>query len=501
MPGHTDPHGGLPIKLGPCGNGEFVPPPTTSVVRETIRRANLESTATARRLGISRRRFLASACGSALTLLTLNACSSEARSAGSNNSLAGRVPPETAGGSYELPPIATTEVDVATSVLGGDEFIMDVQAHLLEYESTPDVPWDGSPFLGQSFPQQACGEADPRACFSIEQFLDLYFLQSDTSIAVLSAIPVTSADNPLSAEVMAATRTIADALCSTERVLAHGQAMPSLGDPSEALAAMSELRDRHDLSAWKVYTHLPTGFTLDDSRAAPGISSTLGQDFIDHVRAIGPPIICVHKGFRGVGGGGSSYADPADIGPAAAANPDIAFVVYHSGFESDVREDAHDPAGGGVDRLIASCDAAGVGPGQNVYAELGSTWRALMGSPDQAAHVLGKLLVAFGEDNVVWGTDSIWYGSPQDQIEAFRAFQITEAYQEAYGYPALTPGRKAKLLGLNSARLYGVEPTHPACTFSRAELRELRQLTPIAAATYGPAARDEALRLVLDHRI
>ena len=30
---------GLPIKLGPCSNGEFVPPPPTPLVREAARRA------------------------------------------------------------------------------------------------------------------------------------------------------------------------------------------------------------------------------------------------------------------------------------------------------------------------------------------------------------------------------------------------------------------------------------------------------------------------------
>jgi len=39
---------------------------------------------------------------------------------------------------------------------------------------------------------------------------------------------------------------------------------------------------------------------------------------------------------------------------------------------------------------------------------------------------------------VLWGTDSIWYGSPQDQIQAFRAFEITPEFQERFGYPALT---------------------------------------------------------------
>jgi uncharacterized protein len=61
-----------------------------------------------------------------------------------------------------------------------------------------------------------------------------------------------------------------------------------------------------------------------------------------------------------------------------------------------------------------------------------------------------------GDDNVLWGTDSIWYGSPQDQIQAFRSFQIAPELVEAHGYPELTPDLKAKVLGLNGARVYGV---------------------------------------------
>ena len=92
-----------------------------------------------------------------------------------------------------------------------------------------------------------------------------------------------------------------------------------------------------------------------------------------------------------------------------------------------------------------------------MYAELGSTWRIVMGSPDEAAHVLGKLLVAVGEDNVLWGTDSIWYGSPQDQIQAFRAFEISAEFQERFGYPALTP---------RASRPRSSAATRPGCTAS-----------------------------------
>ena len=70
----------------------------------------------------------------------------------------------------------------------------------------------------------------------------------------------------------------------------------------------------------------------------------------------------------------------------------------------------------------------------------------------------GKLLNAVGEDNVLWGSDSIWYGPTQPAIDAFRAFQIPVEMRERYGYPELTPERKAKILGLNAARVYGLDP-------------------------------------------
>ena len=91
-----------------------------------------------------------------------------------------------------------------------------------------------------------------------------------------------------------------------------------------------------------------------------------------------------------------------------------------------------------------------------------------MGSPDEAAHVLGKLLVAFGPERILWGTDSIWYGSPQDQIAAFRAFEITPAFQERFGYPALTPDVKRRILGHNAIDLFGITPPPGAVRRRRA---------------------------------
>ena len=77
--------------------------------------------------------------------------------------------------------------------------------------------------------------------------------------------------------------------------------------------------------------------------------------------------------------------------------------------------------------------------------------------PTIAAHILGQLMKFMGEDRIVFGSDSVWYGSPQWQIEALWRFQIPEAMREKYGYPELTEQAKRKILGLNSAKLYGIK--------------------------------------------
>jgi predicted TIM-barrel fold metal-dependent hydrolase len=203
-------------------------------------------------------------------------------------------------------------------------------------------------------------------------------------------------------------------------------------------------------------------------------------------------VICVHKGFG---------ADPADIGPAAAAHPELTFCVYHSGYEPGGVEGRFSPDGGGVDRLVRSLADAGVAPGGNVYAELGSTWFNVLRDPDQAAHVLGKLLAAVGPERVLWGTDSIWYGSPQDQIEAFRAFTIVPEAQERFGYPALTEPVKRRILGANAADLHGVDlaaaAAAPACRAAPAEralgrAEALGRLGPLADTPPGPRNGREA---------
>jgi hypothetical protein len=154
----------------------------------------------------------------------------------------------------------------------------------------------------------------------------------------------------------------------------------------------------------------------------------------------------------------------------------------------------------GVNQLIQSLLAAGVisNPdnkepfkAHNVYAEMGTAWGSCMRDTNQAQHYIGKLLKYLGPDNICWGTDCILSGSPQSQIMAFQAFQITPAYQQKYGYPALTPEIKAKIFGLNAAKIYHVDPTAARCkananTFSMMKKQLDGEIGPNRWAVKGP---------------
>ncbi|MDQ3311337.1 MAG: amidohydrolase [Actinomycetota bacterium] len=465
LAGDADP--GLPLRLGSCSNGEYPAPVTGELATEAMRRARHDADGAGRRLGWSRRRFLVSSAGLASGLAALQACNDEhARSRDTEP-----------GGTFAVPTTATTDVEEATTVVHGDDddpiTVVDVQTHFLE-----------SGEFGVGFPQAQCGEDEPIDCLGVGYWRDLVLGGSDTAVAVISAVPVVGDADPLSIEAMERGRRAGDELCGDERVLIQGHAVPDVGPLGAALESMAQIADEHALCAWKVYTHSPGGWYLDDHEPdAPQI----GAAFINAARDTGVPVVAVHKGLAG----GNPYASPVDIGPAAAANRDVAFLVYHSGYEPAVTEGPYDPQGGGVDRLVRSVSQSGIGQRGNVYAELGSTWRTLMGSPDEAAHVLGKLLVAFGPDRILWGTDSIWYGSPQDQIAAFRTFEISESFQERFGYPALTKDVKRRILGENAIELFGIDAPTTPCTPS--ETAGIRAGLATPNRVHGPQSRRDVL--------
>jgi uncharacterized protein len=486
----TTAHDQLPIKFGPVSNGEFHPQPHSPLVREVIRRTHRLADEHARRMGISRRRFLSGITGAAATLYVLGACSKE-----ESNSRG-----ESPGGGFDVSEEATTDTATALEELGGEEFIFDVQTHYVNYDADPGIgEWTGA------FPGSRCEEGadagDSKVCFTADAYFREVFVRSDTSMTVLSALPSQQIAG-LQPDDMVFAIDVATRLGCDGRVLMHGGAYPHHGPIEAALTSMTDLGERYDLAAWKIYTMTPTDahFYFDDHDPD---RPQIGQRFIDHVREIGPPIICTHKGISSIVRSTPELADPSDIGPAAARNEDVSFVVYHSGFEpgggGTGPYDPDDPAPQGVDRLIRTIETAGLEPNANVYAELGGTWWFVMRDPTAAAHVLGKLLKHVGEDRVVWGTDSIWFGTPQDQIQALRSFQISEELQERHGYPALTDEVKAKIFGINSARLYGIEPITGQCDLTAEEVEAVRAGMP-PAPTYGPTTYAESAAMIAAHQ-
>jgi predicted TIM-barrel fold metal-dependent hydrolase len=274
----------------------------------------------------------------------------------------------------------------------------------------------------------------------------------------------------------------------SHRLLLHGRANPN--QPGD-LEGMDELAEKWGVVAWKCYTQWGPnghGFFLHEDT---------GQRLIEKARTLGIKTICVHKGLP-FDRRSYEHSLASDIGIVAKMFPDVNFLVYHSGFISGQAEGPYDAKRGeGVDELIRSVRENGVARNANVYAELGSTWRFSMRDPDSAAHIIGKLVKHIGEENVLYGSDCIWYGSPQDQIEAFRAFQISAELQEKHGYAKLTPALRARIFGLNAARVYGVDvdevlkrADRDAIERRRAAYRERPEPHYL---TYGPKTRRQFL--------
>jgi predicted TIM-barrel fold metal-dependent hydrolase len=362
---------------------------------------------------------------------------------------------EAGGGFYAVPEAATVDEELAAAAFARRSAVVDVQTHLVDpgqWRGTHAEALGG--FLRMVDPQRWSGEIDPNA-IDAAAWAALVFGASETDVALLTSTPGPQGDNVLANAQIAAARDVIARYGDDGRVLTHTIVHPDLG-----VAELDRMVGWHEAlrpSAWKVYTLYGAGggWFLDDA---------VGESFLARVAEVGPRIVCAHKGLGGpIPDASVATASPRDIGPAAAAWPDIRFVVYHSGYERDPvgqegAFDAEQPAANarGVDRLVHSLRAHGIRPGANVYAELGSTWYLMLRRPVEAAHVLGKLLDTVGSERVLWGTDSTWYGTPQPLIDAFRAFSIPQWMQDEFGYAALSDDVKTRILGANARDLYGI---------------------------------------------
>jgi hypothetical protein len=89
--------------------------------------------------------------------------------------------------------------------------------------------------------------------------------------------------------------------------------------------------------------------------------------------------------------------------------------------------------------------------------------------------MLGQMIQVAGADHILWGTDSIWGGSPQSQIVRLRKLKMTDALMEKHTYPELTDAIKDQILGLNAAKLFGVDPKAKRQAIKADKLSRLRE--------------------------
>jgi predicted TIM-barrel fold metal-dependent hydrolase len=424
-----------PSFLDRLSSDEYDPQPYTTEDLRVVAHSGQLLDVTADRLKLSSPRLLGARAATAAGLIALN--------------------DEWGTEFYQLPKEAMADDQAASEAFNGRGIVIDVQTHFMAPHCARTGNSELTIEMYRAIMPDWWTEMNDLIAFTVADYITNVFLEAETAVAVLTSGPGLDDRRALFNEEMLATRELVDRFAGSGRLLNHAVVH---ADVPEEIDAMAEWRERFNPVGWKVYTPgrrgaegLEHGWMLDDDR--------FGLPFLERAQDLGVPLVCAHKGISLMVDNGS----PRDIGPAAKAFPGMKLVVYHSGYELPLHgAPAEGPfsdntAEQGVNRLIHSARQVGIGRGGNIYPELGTTWFSLIRRPIEAAHVLGKLIAYFGEDNVIWGTDSIWYGSAQPIIDAFRVFQIPDWMCGKYGYSPLTPEVKEKILSLNAARVYGID--------------------------------------------
>jgi hypothetical protein len=445
-----------PIPVQSVSSDEFMPGPQTPRQREFEQRVKEMGAQTAKRLGISRRRFFQTAAGMATAFLAMNdtygplfgVSRAEARS------------PE--------------QANERAKKLSG-QFIMDMHTHFLR----PGTRLQG--FVNQ---RKAVGKAgwNPGLVDKEQTIDDLMFtnyikeiyLDSDTKVACISGAPSEIRDDWfLTNEMKAQARAAVNGLAGTKRMFSHAIFTPGYPGWMEQIDhALAELKP----DSMKGYTigdntHKDLSrhpWRLDDEK--------LVYPAYEKFLKAGIRNVCIHKGLFPPSVEKQfphllQYSDVRDVGQAAKDWPQLNFIIYHGGYRWS--------GGGAVQdawkqfertgRIEWVTDLAEI-PARygvsNVYADVGQLFaQSTIADPRVAAVMMGQLIRGLGADHVCWGTDAIWTGSPQWQIEALRRLEIPDDLQKKYGLAPLGSADgpvKTAIFGDNNARLYNYKPPQRA---------------------------------------
>jgi hypothetical protein len=491
----------LPFPTAPISNGEYAPRPPAPIQTTAARIIAEETAARARRHGMTRGEFLRSAAATATAFWVLN-----------------KIHGLDAWGDNAVLPVRKThcdDLDAGRELLDNPVFVMDVQMHHVD-----TTTFSESVFCFLRFRNRV---SCPSSLEDLTQanFIKEVFVDSQTSIGVISGLP---SGVPLGPETMAETRDLVNDFAGSQRCLAQAMIDPAipLGRATSIDSMEHQVRNLRG-AAVKCYTYngvtdppdgpARAGWRIDDERVA--------YPMLAEAQRLGLRLINIHKGLPAIFAPNSpETVRVTDFTKAVRDWPKLRFCAYHSAyFGSGDHPEGLDagmvPAGEsgpipgryGIEEFIRILEGMPRKHRKRVYAEIGSTFAITLLSsegPLQCAHLIGRLLKTLGPKNILWGTDSIWWGSPQFLIDAFKTLQIPAELQERYGYPPLTEKAKTQILGTNAAQLYGIKKKvrKTLCTVPVDSLEQLKVAQGGFRAnrslrTYGPRTRREFLALRL----
>jgi predicted TIM-barrel fold metal-dependent hydrolase len=490
-----------PIPTQMVSNGEYMPLPQSEQQKRVEARVAQLAEGASQQLGLSRRGFLASVGGMAASFVAMN---------------------EVFGPYFKVDPLEMLVPEAyAAAAAPTDLFVFDDQLHLVRgsrgnalrglrgLAQGPTVGLPSNPFNKDNKLDergQPWGVWNPALVglpynpenFLLTDFIRQVYLDSAVTVGLLTNVPASVIDTGeraprnvmearggeiLTAAQTAAARDFVNEVAGSQRMLAHGMLYVGKGN----LDYIHEQIEQNRPDSWKGYNianaakvddnplSLMKQWRHDDEQVAYPTFEAIDKAFAKQkAKHPGFNNICVHKGLVDSKERRPEIGHPADLPRAAKDWPRLNFVTYHACIQPSffMYDALAEIRGGklreGVPDISWTTEYALLCRNlKNTYAELGTTWASsIVTFPTVAAHIMGQLLKFMGPDRIVFGSDSVWYGSPQWQIDAMWRFQIPEEMQRKYGYPELTEEAKRKILGLNSARLYGIDvPRHFAPRF------------------------------------
>lgn len=445
-----------PIPVQSVSSDEFVPAPQTLKQKEFEARVKSIGDDMAKRLGLSRRRFFQSASGMAAAFVAMN---------------------DTYGPVFGVSRAEAQTPDMANERakrLSG-QFIMDMHTHFLRDDTRIQS------FLLQ---RQAVGKAGWNPAIKVEEqtmddlkfanYLKEIYLDSDTKVACISGAPSEiPGDWFLTNEMKAKYRGIINSIAGSKRAFAHAIFTPGYPGWMDDIDRAIEVLKPDSMKGYTIgdntNKHLSKHpWLMDDEK--------LVYPAYEKFAKAGLKNVCVHKGLFPPSVAARfpnllQHARIDDVAKAAKDWPQLNFVIYHGGYRYAGGGRAEDAWGqfertGRIDWITDLAELPSKHGVKNIYADLGQLFaQTTVVEPRLAAVMLAQLIKGLGVQNVVWGTDAIWTGAPQWQIEALRRIEIPEDIQRKYGYAPLGPADgpvKNAIFGENNARIYNYQPEQRA---------------------------------------